>query len=173
MSRQSAFSMGLKSRLYGGRKRRVAPAASILSFTAARLGSARIVVGTSPRLTISEQGMGVGAEWEKLPEPRPALLLEVVPDDSSKSVFFNLGPHPPRLWPQDLDLLHALWRDLSDAGPKHKLHHRDVVGLALHRLRQQLSGPERKEILAQLQVQTESESEDLKLVTSGDGSDYR
>ena len=115
--------------------------------TAARLGSARIVVGTSPRQTISEQGIEVGAAWEKLPTPRPTLSLEVVPDDGSSSVFVNLGPHPPRLWPEDIDLLHKLWLDLSETGPRHRLHHRDVVGLALHRLQQDLQGPERDTIL--------------------------
>ena len=115
--------------------------------TAARLGSARIVVGTSPRQTISEQGIEVGTAWEKLPTPRPTLSLEVVPDDGSASVFVNLGPHPPRLWPEDIDLLHKLWLELSETGPGHRLHHRDVVGLALHRLQQDLQGEDRDAIL--------------------------
>ena len=25
------------------------------------------------------------------------------------SIFVNLGPHPPRLWPEDVDRLHELW----------------------------------------------------------------
>jgi hypothetical protein len=41
----------------------------------------------------AEQGRVVGAEWEKLPEPRPSLSLEIVTEDG-RSVFFNLGPHP-------------------------------------------------------------------------------
>ena len=116
--------------------------------TATRLQSSRIVVGTSPRQSISEQGVEVGTAWEKLPQPRPALSLEVVPDDGSKSVFVNLGPHPPRLWPQDIDLLHNLWLELSAAGPKHRLHHRDVVGLALRRLQADLRGQDRNRIIA-------------------------
>ena len=54
-------------------------------------------------------------------------------------MFVNLGPHPPRLWPDDLDRLHDLWLRLSgenDVGAK--LHHRDVVGLALERLQHDL-----------------------------------
>ena len=118
--------------------------------TAARIQSARIVVGTSPRLTVSEQGLEVGREWEKLPEPRPALSLEVVPDDGSKSVFVNLGPHPPRLWPEDIELLHSLWLELSETGPGHRLHHRDVVGLALRRLQEELRSEDRDQILRQV-----------------------
>jgi len=116
--------------------------------TAARLGSSRIVLGSSPRQTPSEQGLEVGQQWEKLEEPRPALSLEVVPDGDEKPVFVNLGPHPPRLWPEDLDLLHQLWLDLSASGTGHQLHHRDVVGYALKRLKEEYEGGERDAILA-------------------------
>ena len=46
-----------------------------------------------------EVGLLVGQAWEKLAAPRPSMSLEVVLPDE-KSVFFNLGPHPPRLWPE-------------------------------------------------------------------------
>jgi hypothetical protein len=118
--------------------------------TAHRRQSARIVIGASPKMDASEQGMQAGAEWEKLPHPRPALSLEIVPDDGSKPTYFDLGPHPPRLWPQDVELVHKLWLELSSTGPKHKLHHRDVVGLALQRLDVQLHGREREEVLSAL-----------------------
>ena len=28
---------------------------------------------------------------------------------SRPSIFVNLGPHPPRLWPEDVDRLHDVW----------------------------------------------------------------
>jgi len=103
--------------------------------TAARLACARIVIGTSPKLTPAQQGHAIGQVWEKLPEPRPTLSLEIAPDElTEKATFVNLGPHPPRLWPEDIDLLHQLWLDIANSGVGHKLHHRDVVGLALRRL---------------------------------------
>ena len=67
-----------------------------------------------------------------------------------QSLFFNLGPHPPRLWPGDLDLLHRLWLELSARGAGAKLHHRDVVGVALRRLQAQLQAGAEREILAEL-----------------------
>jgi amino acid transporter len=82
--------------------------------TAARLQSSRIVMGLSPKLTPSEQGTQVGYYWEKLPEPRPSLSLEIVLENQRDVVFFNLGPHPPRLWPEDIDLAHRLWLELRD-----------------------------------------------------------
>ena len=43
------------------------------------------------------------------------------------------------MWPEDVDLLHRIWLRLSDyPGLGAKLHHRDVVGLALRRLDQEL-----------------------------------
>lgn len=49
LSREKVLSIGLKSELYGGRKRRVAPAALILSLTAARLWLERLsMMTTSP-----------------------------------------------------------------------------------------------------------------------------
>jgi amino acid transporter/nucleotide-binding universal stress UspA family protein len=116
------------------------PFAAIVQ-TAQRIQSSRIVMGLSPKMDPAEQGKVVGAEWEKLPEPRPSLSLEIVTEDQGKSVFFNLGPHPPRLWPQDVDLLHQIWLELSAKEPGAKLHHRDLVGVALRRMKDQLESP--------------------------------
>jgi amino acid transporter len=115
--------------------------------TAARLQSSRIVMGLSPKLTPSEQGAQVGYFWEQLPDPRPALSLEIVLENQKDVVFFNLGPHPPRLWPEDIDLAHRLWLDLSGKGPGPKLHHRDIVGVALRRMAADLESARSKEVL--------------------------
>jgi nucleotide-binding universal stress UspA family protein len=115
--------------------------------TAARLQSSRIVMGLSPKLTPSEQGARVGEYWEKLPEPRPSLSLELVLEDQKDVVFFNLGPHPPRLWPEDIDLVHRLWLELSARGPGSKLHHRDILGVALRRMEAELRSPRAPEVV--------------------------
>jgi len=116
--------------------------------TAARLQSSRIVMGLSPKLTPSEQGAEVGRYWEMLPQPRPALSLEIVPDNPKDTVFFNLGPHPPRLWPEDVELAHRLWLELTASGPGAKLHHRDVIGVALRRLEAELRCGRNPEVMA-------------------------
>jgi hypothetical protein len=115
--------------------------------TAARLQSSRIVMGLSPKLTPTEQGAQVGAYWEKLPEPRPSLSLELVLENQKDVVFFNLGPHPPRLWPEDIDLVHRLWLELSARGPGSKLHHRDILGVALRRMAADLESPRAPEVV--------------------------
>jgi amino acid transporter len=115
--------------------------------TAARVRSARIVMGLSPKLTPSEQGAQVGLYWEQLPEPRPSLSLEIVLENQKDIVFFNLGPHPPRLWPEDIDLVHRLWLELSGKGPGSKLHHRDIVSVALRRMNDELHSDRAGEVL--------------------------
>ena len=118
--------------------------------TAARLQSSRIVMGLSPKLTPPEQGAQVGVYWEKLPEPRPSLSLELVLENEKDVVFFNLGPHPPRLWPEDIDMVHRLWLELSAQGPGSKLHHRDVLSIALRRMAAELKSPRAPEVVADI-----------------------
>jgi amino acid transporter/nucleotide-binding universal stress UspA family protein len=122
------------------------PYAAIMA-TAERLQSSRIVMGLSPKMTPAEQGAVVGREWENLPEPRPSLSMEIVVP-GEEPIFYNLGPHPPRLWPEDLDLLHRLWLDLSAKGPGSKLHHRDIVGVALRRMQESLESGHGDEVVA-------------------------
>jgi len=54
------------------------------------------------------------------------------------------------LWPEDVDMAHELWLELS-AKFGAKVHHRDVVGLALRRMKQDLSADERSEIMSQIE----------------------
>lgn len=117
--------------------------------TAARLQSSRMVLGVSGKSTPAEQGQAVGRRWEALPAPRPALSLEII-DEGRHSLFFNLGPHPPRLWPEDIERTHELWLRLTDQGLGSELHHRDVVGLALKRLDADLQNGQGQQVLEEL-----------------------
>ena len=98
---------------------------------AQRIQSHLVVMGLSAKMNPSQQAKAFGDAWEKLPAPRPQLSLEILDEKTGKRVFFNLGPHPPRLWPEDMELLHKLWLDLTNRGLGHRLHHRDVVRVAL------------------------------------------
>ena len=120
--------------------------------TAEKLKSARVVAGLSPKYDPMLLGKIVGEAWEGLPLPRPSLSLEVVLGNQ-KSIFFNLGPHPPRLWPEDIELVHQLWRDLSNRQFGAKLHHRDVIGVALQRLARDLGTPEAERVVKELEVE--------------------
>jgi hypothetical protein len=118
--------------------------------SAAKLKVTRLVTGVSARMPSEELARQIGLAWENLPEPRHSFSLEVISPDRP-SIYVNLGPHPPRLWPEDLDRLHDLWRHLSDEdGVGSKLHHRDIVGVALRRLERDLSSEDRDQVLKDL-----------------------
>jgi len=121
--------------------------ATALVQTAALLKSARIVTSPSRSVSIAEQGQIVGAAWEKLIAPRPSLSLEIVTSLSGPSTFFNLGPHPPRMWPEDVDLTHQLWLELRDRGAGSQLRHRDVVSVALRRLQHDIRSAGTQQLL--------------------------
>jgi amino acid transporter len=127
---------------------------------AQRLNSHLIVMGLSAKMSPAQQAKAFGDAWERLPAPRPQLSLEILDENTGKQVFFNLGPHPPRLWPEDTELLHKLWLDLTGRGIGHKLHHRDVVRVALRRLESELASEQSQEIL--LQVREEASEDKQK-----------
>ncbi len=52
--------------------------------TAQRLGSTRVVCGLSNKLTPEEQGKLTGDAWERLPDPKPRMRLEVYAPDGRK-----------------------------------------------------------------------------------------
>ena len=115
------------------------------------LRASRLVTGVSARMESDELAHRIGLAWERLPEPRHSFSLEVISSDRP-STYVNLGPHPPRLWPEDVDLLHELWLKLSESeGLGSRLHHRDVVGVALRRLQKDLSNEEREAVIEEIQ----------------------
>ncbi|MDQ2948933.1 MAG: APC family permease [Acidobacteriota bacterium] len=124
--------------------------------TAAKLKVSRLVTGVSLRMDSAELASRIGLAWEKLPEPRHPFSLEVISTDRP-SIYVNLGPHPPRLWPEDLERLHDMWLHLSAGGFGSKLHHRDVVGVALRRLKRDLSSDRRDEALVDLKAELRKE----------------
>ncbi|MBV8818444.1 MAG: hypothetical protein JO022_08825 [Acidobacteriaceae bacterium] len=118
--------------------------------SAAKLKASRLVTGVSARMPSEELARAIGLAWERLPEPRHPFSLEVI-RPGRPSIFVNLGPHPPRLWPEDVDRLHDLWLKLTETeGIGSKLHHRDIVGLALRRLERDLSDQNRGSVLTDL-----------------------
>jgi amino acid transporter len=116
--------------------------------TASRLQASRLVTGVSARMDSEELARRIGLAWEHLPEPRHAFSLEII-SPGRKSVYVNLGPHPPRLWPEDLDRAHELWLRLTENFGS-RLHHRDVVGVALRRLEKDLDSERREDVIKDL-----------------------
>ncbi|MDZ4799822.1 MAG: APC family permease [Bryobacteraceae bacterium] len=108
--------------------------------TAARLAASKLVTGVSARMAQEELAHRIGKAWENLPDPRPPFSLEII-SPGQPSTYVNLGPHPPRLWPEDVDRVHELWLQLSEKFGS-RLHHRDVVSVALRRMEREIGDPE-------------------------------
>jgi amino acid transporter len=131
----------------------VVPATDVfeaIMVTAQRLGSSRVICGLSNKLTADEQAKLTGDAWERLPEPRPRLNLEVCAPDGTVREY-SLGPHTPRLRPQDVELMHKLWLNITCDPRFAGAHHYHIVALALEELQRELSTEQRAELLAKLQ----------------------
>jgi hypothetical protein len=131
----------------------VVPATDVfeaIMVTAQRLDSARVVCGLSNKLTADEQAKLTGDAWERLSEPRPRMILEVAaPDGTARE--YSLGPHTPRMRPQDVELMHKLWLEIT-ADPKYAgAHHYHIVALALQELERELTTEQRAQLLKKLQ----------------------
>jgi len=131
----------------------VVPATDVfeaIMVTAQRLASSRIICGLSNKLTADEQAKLLGDAWESLPEPRPRLTLEVCAPDGTLREY-AIGPHNPRLRPQDVELMHKLWLDITTDPNYAGAHHYHIVALALEELQRELCTEQRTQLLQKLQ----------------------
>jgi len=115
--------------------------------TANTLQASRLVTGVSRTMETDELARRIGLAWERLPGKKHAFSLEIIAE-GRETKFVNLGPHPPRLWPEDIEKVHEIWLEMSEKeGIGSHLHHRDVVSVALKRLERDLGGALRDEVL--------------------------
>jgi amino acid transporter len=130
----------------------VVPATDVfeaIMVTAQRLDSARVICGLSNKLTADEQAKLTGDAWERLPEPRPRLCLEVCAPDGTVREYV-IGPHTPRLRSQDVELMHKLWLNITTDPKFAGAHHYHIVALALEELQRELSTDQRTQLLQKL-----------------------
>src|SRR5271168_4431840 len=117
--------------------------------TAENLKSSAIVAGSSSKTTITDQAHEIGLAWERMPEPRPRVTLELFAPSGREQIFY-LGPHAPRMTPKEIDLLHKIWLQLGEKLPGKEIHHHDIVHFALTEVERELSNGESEEVLARL-----------------------
>src|SRR6266567_1175389 len=118
------------------------------------LKSSTVVLGPSPNRPVTEEARIAGLAWERLPAPKPQLILQIYFPNGQEHVFY-LGPHAPHLTPKEIDLLHRIWLQLSNEVAPEELHHHDVVHFALEELQQELSNSERAKVFARLRQHLE------------------
>jgi hypothetical protein len=137
----------------------VVPATDVFEaivLTAQRLDSSRIVCGSSNKLSMDEQAKLTGDAWEKLPEPRPRVALEIYGPDGWVNRY-ELGPHTPRLRPEDLELLHNIWLEITRDPNLAGTHHYHIVALALEELKKELQSQDRHELIRKLMIEVQSQ----------------
>jgi hypothetical protein len=121
----------------------IVPATNIfdaVTQTAMRLDSAVIVAGLSSKMTAQEQARELGRAWERLAEkPRRQVTFKVI-EPNGVELVVHLGAHAPHLTEEDVNLIHKLWVQVSSVPSRRKVHHRDVVRVALDRLDRDLRG---------------------------------
>jgi amino acid transporter len=115
------------------------------------LETSGVVLGVSPTRSVAEEARVGGLAWERLEAPRPNLTLEILTPEGNQAVFY-LGPHAPHLTAKEIELLHAVWLDLSTALAPEELHHHDVIHFALQELKEELrsENPSREILLAHM-----------------------
>ena len=108
--------------------------------TAVRLDSAEIVAGLSSKMTGSEQTRELGRAWERLAEkPRRQVWCRII-EPGNREHTVSLGAHAPKLTEEDVNLIHRIWLQVSQLPARRRVHHRDVVRVALERLDRELRG---------------------------------
>ena len=111
--------------------------------------SSALAVGRSPSRSVAEEARLAGLAWERLPDPKPQLRLEIYLPSGQYSVFY-LGPHAPHLTLKEIDRLHTAWLALSTPVAPMELHHHDVVHFALDELLIHIENGESEEIVNRL-----------------------
>ncbi len=130
----------------------VAPATEIwegMLLSAQSLQSSSIVLGSSNIMGVNEEALQSGLAWEKLPDPKPHLSLEIHTADGLEEIFY-LGPHAPQLTKKQIDLLHTLWLRFSAQLAPEEVHHHDIVHFALNELGDEVARGDEAVVLGRL-----------------------
>jgi hypothetical protein len=106
--------------------------------TAQSLQAAAVVLGQSAKMTMTEEARRAGLAWEKLPDPKPHLAVQIFTPGGQEGVFY-LGPHAPHLTAKEVTLLHQIWLRFSEHLGEEELHHHDIVHFALKELEGELT----------------------------------
>ncbi len=117
--------------------------------SASNLQSSTIVTGSSSSTSIDDQARNIGLAWERMPEPRPRVALEIVTPAGGEHIYY-LGPHAPRLTPKEIDLLHRVWLEFADKLPGEELHHHDIVHFALNEVEREIDKDGSDDVLRRL-----------------------
>lgn len=118
--------------------------------TAIELECSTLVAGVSTKMPADQQAKTIGDVWEGIQHPgkRKLRVLKLINPDGSE-LTYELGAHRPNVTPEDIELTHRLWLELAKENKK--LHHNQVVSVALRRLAKDMQTEKRKEVVSEIQ----------------------
>jgi hypothetical protein len=116
---------------------------------AKNLQSSAAILADSSKMPVAEQARVVGLAWERLPDPKPPLRLEIYSPSGEEYISY-LGPHAPRLTAKEVDLLHHIWLRFSEEIAPEEVHHHDVIHFALDELQRECATEGEAAVLARL-----------------------
>jgi amino acid transporter len=117
------------------------PVSAIVN-VAIRLGCSRVYLGASEKVSTSTQARMIGEGWEEIDDPDKTQFELVIVPEKGRVQRVQIGAHVPELAPEDIELTHSIWLEITENTPESDLHHRDVVSFALRHLREEMRGPE-------------------------------
>jgi hypothetical protein len=118
--------------------------------SAVQLKSSEVIAGRSSVMDPAVQALQLGHAWEQLPvKPDRPISFKVIDTAGNVSVF-PLGAHSPELTAEDVGTIHQLWLEITKVPGYENIHHGDVVTFALGRLRTELNGSQKAEIIRQI-----------------------
>ena len=123
--------------------------------TAVRLSSSEIVLGDSAKFSASDQARLLGQAWERAENSDKLRTRLLAYKLNGEVQSYLLGPHAPTLTSEDLDLIHRMWLEaVGEVGIE--VHHRDVVRVALEKLRREMEGAKRREAMELIRRQAKA-----------------
>jgi amino acid transporter len=117
--------------------------------TAQNLEASTVILGSSSKMPVTEEARLAGLAWERLPDPKPQLSLEIYNPAGVEHIFY-LGPHAPRLTSKEIEELHRLWLRFSNQLGEQELHHHDIIHFALHEIEHEILEGKEREVLERL-----------------------
>jgi amino acid transporter len=133
--------------------------------TANALQASAVVAGVSAKMSAADQGFRLGAAWERAPQPKRQFVFHAVGSDGTVNTF-RIGPHTPTMTPEDIQLVHRLWLEITQEPGLDKLHHSDIVTQALERFAEDCHADHRTEIIRRFQ---NAEHQSGEIAASPDG----
>jgi amino acid transporter len=118
------------------------------------LEASTVVLGRSAKMAVTEEARRAGLAWERLPDPRPRIALQIFTAAGQEEVFY-LGPHAPHLTPSEIDVLHRIWLRFSTQLGEVELHHHDIIHFALTQIENELAQGKNDEVLTRLKQHLE------------------